>query len=128
MQGAQINALDVDRVATVELVFTDGERALVAVGPAGVVDHHIQTSVVCHRLIDQALHVGAAGDVGLYVADPTARSADLVGDPLATFGVDVVDDDGGAFFGQSLCNAFPDAASGAGDDDGFTLETHALVL
>ena len=51
----------------------------------------------------------------------------IVGDDLLAEGcVDVVDDHLGAFGGQALGDAFADAATGTGDDDGLVLDAHRL--
>src|SRR5690606_26485107 len=124
VDGGQVDAFDVDRVAAVELVLGHVQRGPVAVRPARVVDHGVEPAVVLHGGDHQGLHVGRVRHVGGHEAGPAAGRGDLGRHALAAGGVDVVDDDGRAFLGQPLGDTLADAAAGAGDDDGLVLQTH----
>ncbi|MDT4861431.1 hypothetical protein FQZ97_960370 [compost metagenome] len=128
MHGGQVDALDVDRVAAVEIVLAHVQRGLVAVRPAGVVDHHVQFAVALERGLHQCFHVGrfrhVTGDEGC----ASARGHDGGGHAFAVGRVDVVHDDLGAFFGQALGNALAEAAACAGDDDGKIFDSHGGEL
>src|SRR5205814_3697829 len=83
----EIDAFDVDRVHAIEFSLAHFEVRLVAVGPAGVVDHDRQ---VFAGLGYEPCPIGALGDVALHEA-----RADLPGYAGAA-SIDVVDDHLGA--------------------------------
>src|SRR6218665_649394 len=106
VDGAQVDAFDVDGVDLVELVFADFEQGPVAVCPAGVVDHHVEPPVAAQGFVDQGLDLGGAGHVGLEEAGCAACGGDVGHHALAAGGIDVVDDDFAAFSGQAFGDAF----------------------
>src|SRR6185312_9396476 len=126
--GGEIDALDVDGVALVELVLADLQRRAVAVRPARVVDHHVEPAVALHGCIDERLYVGGLRDVGGEERGSAAGLHDLVDDLFTRRRVDVIDDDLGPLGRQPLCKALANAAAGAGDDDGFVFNAHAVNL
>ena len=64
VNGGEVNAFDIDGVALVEIVFTDIQCGLVAVCPAGIVDHHVELAVALHGGIDQGFDFSGLGDIG----------------------------------------------------------------
>ena len=64
VQGREVNAFDIDGVAAVKVGFADLERGLVAVRPAGIVDHHIQPAVLPHGVCHQCFHLLALCHIG----------------------------------------------------------------
>ena len=128
MDGAEVDALDVDGVDLVELVFAHLQHGAVAVRPACVVHHHIELAKQALGLGHHGLDLGRLGHVRLEERCLAACGGDLCHHTLAARGVDVIDQHLGTFLRQTFGNAFANAVAGAGDDDGFVLHAHGCLL
>jgi hypothetical protein len=119
VQCREVDALHVDRIDPVEFGFGHFEVGLVAVRPAGVVDHAIQATKLRRRRPDELRPVACLGDIGLH-----ELAADLLGDARAAFRVDVVDDELRAFLREAPGDAGAEARSRAGDEGDLVFQSH----
>ncbi|MNR25439.1 hypothetical protein D3C85_1425920 [compost metagenome] len=117
--GRPVDALDVDRVDAVELVFGDLQDRLVAMGGAGVVDHDVHVAEGGQRGVPHGGHVVAPRHVGPDRAGgATCRAmlfADRGGDALGGLQVQVGHHHGGAFARERMGDAFAEARAAARD-------------
>lgn len=90
-------------------------------GDAGIGPDRIEPAVFRHRLVDEGLHVGFRTRIRHHGLDGAAGIADQLGGFLHAFGA-IDDNEPGAFLGEQYRGRAPDAASSAGDDDGFAFE------
>lgn len=96
------DGLDVDAEHAVELIVRDLEGRLVAVRGARVVDEDIHGTVFLGHSLKQRLPVSLGGYVGMVEADVGVRGSYS----LAALVVDVGDDNLGALFRETACDAF----------------------
>ena len=107
------HALEVHREDAVVLLFRRVEHEAVG-DDRGVVDHHVEVALVGDDLVDQRLHVGAAGDVELHRRGAVAVAPD---DRCGVGGggeVDVGAHHGGAGLGEAGGDGAAEAPAGAG--------------
>src|SRR4029079_2867970 len=65
------------------------------------IEHHaVEPAEAIHRLVDHAVHIGFAGDVGLYRERPTALGYDAPDGVVGAGAKNVGDRDMGALFGE----------------------------
>ena len=126
MQGRQVNAFHVDRVAFVKISLSHVERALVAVRPACVVDHHVQPAVVLQGSGYQRFHICRLGNVGCKKRRGTTSLHNGGHHLIAQRSINVVNNYFGALRSQPLGNALANAAASAGDDDGFVVYAQGI--
>jgi hypothetical protein len=88
VDGREVNALHVDRIAAVEFVFAHVESRAVAVCPAGVVDHHIEAAKLLHGHLHQGLNLIGLRDVGRHKDGLATCGHDLGCDFLPQCGLD----------------------------------------
>jgi hypothetical protein len=124
MQRGEVDAFDIDCVASVELFLAHLQCGAVTVGPAGIAHHDIQAAMALHGCGHQGLHGGRPGHIGGKKRCSTATGPDRLSHQLTTLSVDVVDDDSRPLLGQASGNTFANAVPGASDDDGFVLDSH----
>lgn len=103
---AEEDTLDVDIHDHVELLLRDLQRRFVLVRSPCIVHEYIQTSVLGDGAGHELVPVGSGGHVGLDKGDVGRVGAC---DALAALGVDVGDDDFGAFRCEPVCNPFAEA-------------------
>jgi hypothetical protein len=115
-----IDRLHVDRGDQVERVFLHGEHVAVAVGVAGIVDHHVDAAEGVHCRPDHLVDLGALRHVD---AHGDRRLADGVGYALRALDVQVGDHDLGALLGETFRDALAEARRRAGDDRDLVFET-----
>lgn len=107
---AEKDTLDVDVHDHVELFLRDLQRRFVLVRGPCIVHQYIQTAIPGDGAGHELVPVGSGGHVGLDERDVGwIRGCDA----LAALGVDVGDDDFGAFGGEAVCYAFAEARAAA---------------
>src|SRR6185503_8585242 len=122
--GAPEQALHVDRIHTVELLFGHVQDRLVAMRRTGVVDHDVELAVSVERGLDQSAPVCILRDIRLHELGLTTGAADLSCDPLAAVDVDIVDDDPRTFLCETLGDTFTEPRATAGNDRDFVFQSH----
>ncbi|MGY4504112.1 hypothetical protein ACVWYH_008069 [Bradyrhizobium sp. GM24.11] len=96
-------------------------------GDAGVGPDHVEPAVRLHRLVDHGHHVLLGASIRQHRFRNAAGLLHLVDGLLHRLGA-IDRDQPGAFFGEQQRSRAADAAAGAGDDDGFALQTaHAFL-
>eukprot|EP01022_Parablepharisma_sp_SALTPOND_P019609 TRINITY_DN3382_c0_g1_i1.p3 TRINITY_DN3382_c0_g1~~TRINITY_DN3382_c0_g1_i1.p3 ORF type:complete len:271 (+),score=108.16 TRINITY_DN3382_c0_g1_i1:336-1148(+) len=122
--GREEDALDVDRIDAIELLFFHFQHGAVAVGGASVVDDDVELAELRQGGGQQLVHVGALGDVGLGKDRLAAGLFDLLDHAQAAGLADVGHDHGRAFAGIGLGDAFTETRTATGDDGYLVLQTH----
>ena len=97
-----------------------GERHQPA-ADAGIGPDRVEPAVCGHRLVDEGHHVLFRTGIGHHGLRGAAGLAHQLDGFLDAFGA-VDGDQFGAFLGEQQRGRAPDAAAGAGDDDGFAFE------
>ncbi len=121
----QEQALDVDLVDAVELLFRHVEHRLVAVSRAGIVDNDVQAAALGERELHEAGDVGVARHVAGTGQRVSAAPGDLACDRLRTGLVHVVDDDARALFREAARDPGAESGGRAGHDRNPAFKPHA---
>src|SRR5699024_2886944 len=94
-----------------------GHVGVAVEGAAGVGSQDVDAAELVDGLLDDGFHLSLVGDVhGLIEAGHAALSGDVVDDLLGLDGVQVGDDDLGAFLGIQLGSGFTHTGTAAGNN------------
>src|SRR5690606_31954055 len=114
--GAEEHALHIDRLHAVPLGLGELVGGLVGAGDTGIVDQHVDATVVLGHAVDGLLDRAFVGDVDMPVACGHAAAVQLAGEPAAGIVVDVEQRQLRALFGKPGHARPANAGGGAGDD------------
>ncbi|CAM2161002.1 hypothetical protein PT2222_90220 [Paraburkholderia tropica] len=123
---APVEAFHVDGENAVEFRFADLHHGLVAMRGARVIDDDLHAAEAADGGVAQRVPVGFARDVALHGDRLAARVRDLTRDALCGLGVQIVDDDMGAFARIGFGDAFAESRTGARHDGRLACESHAV--
>jgi hypothetical protein len=109
--AGEVDLDDLFPIGDVDFVDVDQDRS-----DSGVVERDVQAAVGRDRMVDDALHVVEAGDVGGDRRGLGVGVSNLGGDAFGGIGVAVGDDDARAVGGESLGGRLAEAGPAAGHD------------
>ena len=123
----QPDALEVNRIDTVEVGLGDLVQRTRLDGGGGVVEGDVETPVQRHGTVDRGVDARRVGQVAQGVVRAAARRPDLVGHRLQLSFRAGGQQHLGALTGEQPGRGRADAAAGAGDEQGLSRERRHLL-